>query len=143
MSRVDLGLALDADLPQDRHQRLTKAAERLLRLPNLYHAEAVLALAGDMDEEALDRRTARRERDSSNGATFRSMAIESPDLYWTTAREVCTQKQLRMLELRERYGFSLRANRARDRRLALHGARESRRCASADRQGAARACKAD
>jgi DNA-directed RNA polymerase specialized sigma24 family protein len=30
------------------------------------------------------------------------------DLYWQTARAVCTEKQLRVLELRERHGFSLR-----------------------------------
>jgi DNA-directed RNA polymerase specialized sigma24 family protein len=36
------------------------------------------------------------------------VAVETPDLYWTTAQNVCTAKQLRMLELRERYGFSLR-----------------------------------
>jgi DNA-directed RNA polymerase specialized sigma24 family protein len=34
--------------------------------------------------------------------------VEAPDLYWTTALNVCTVKQLRTLELRERYGFSLR-----------------------------------
>jgi DNA-directed RNA polymerase specialized sigma24 family protein len=32
----------------------------------------------------------------------------STDPYWQTAHNVCTAKQLRMLELRERYGFSLR-----------------------------------
>lgn len=30
------------------------------------------------------------------------------DPFWQTAREVCTAKQLRVLELRERHGFSLR-----------------------------------
>lgn len=30
------------------------------------------------------------------------------DLYWQVAREVCTEKQLRVLELREKHGFSLR-----------------------------------
>jgi DNA-directed RNA polymerase specialized sigma24 family protein len=30
------------------------------------------------------------------------------DLYWDTAKSVCTAKQLRVLELREAYGFSLR-----------------------------------
>lgn len=28
--------------------------------------------------------------------------------YWTIAAKVCTPKQLRVLELRERHGFSLR-----------------------------------
>lgn len=30
------------------------------------------------------------------------------DRYWQTAQTVCTPKQLRILELRERHGFSLR-----------------------------------
>lgn len=30
------------------------------------------------------------------------------DRYWQVAREVCTQKQFRLLELRERHGHSLR-----------------------------------
>lgn len=30
------------------------------------------------------------------------------DEYWQTAGEVCTAKQLRVLELREKHGFSLR-----------------------------------
>jgi hypothetical protein len=30
------------------------------------------------------------------------------DLYWSTASAVCTAKQLRILELREAHGFSLR-----------------------------------
>lgn len=29
-------------------------------------------------------------------------------LYWQTAERVCTPKQLRVLELRDRHGFSLR-----------------------------------
>lgn len=30
------------------------------------------------------------------------------DTYWMTAEAVCTAKQLRVLELREKHGFSLR-----------------------------------
>ena len=30
------------------------------------------------------------------------------DPFWDTAREVCTEKQLRVLTLREKHGFSLR-----------------------------------
>jgi DNA-directed RNA polymerase specialized sigma24 family protein len=32
----------------------------------------------------------------------------SADPYWVTARAVCTEKQLRVLELRELHGLSLR-----------------------------------
>jgi len=32
----------------------------------------------------------------------------SADRYWVTVRQVCTDKQIRILELRELHGFSLR-----------------------------------
>lgn len=35
-------------------------------------------------------------------------ARSTDDLFWTTAREACTAKQLRVLELRVHYGLSLR-----------------------------------
>jgi hypothetical protein len=48
--RVDLRLAFDADLLQDRYQRLAEAAEYFLRLPYIDDAEPVRTLAGDVGE---------------------------------------------------------------------------------------------
>jgi hypothetical protein len=54
MRRVDLRLTLDADPLQNRHELLAEAAERVLGLPYVDNAEAVLAFAGDVRQKALD-----------------------------------------------------------------------------------------
>ena len=60
MRRVDLRLALDAQVLQDRNQRLAEAAERVLRLPDVDDAEAVFALSGNVRQQTLDGPVGRR-----------------------------------------------------------------------------------
>ena len=52
--RVELRLIRDADFLQNRQKLLTETAACVLRLPHIDDSEAVLALPGDEDEQALD-----------------------------------------------------------------------------------------
>jgi hypothetical protein len=52
--RVDLRLTLNADLLQDRDQRLAEAAKCILGLPYVDDPKAVRALPGDVGQQALD-----------------------------------------------------------------------------------------
>ena len=51
---MDVRLALDAELLEDRHQLLAEAAERLFGLPDVDDAKALLALSGHVREQTLD-----------------------------------------------------------------------------------------
>ena len=54
MGRVNLGLSLDAQLAQDRYQHLAETAYRILRLPHIDNAKAVLSFACNVSQKALD-----------------------------------------------------------------------------------------
>lgn len=60
MHRVDLRLALDPGLLEDRHQGLCEASEGLFGLPHVNNAEAVRALPCDMNEQTVNRPVGRR-----------------------------------------------------------------------------------
>src|SRR5919205_4327025 len=57
---IDLGLSLDADVLEDRHQLPGEVVQRLLGLPDVHDAKDLLSLPRDVGEQALDRPVGRR-----------------------------------------------------------------------------------
>src|SRR5918911_4503237 len=60
VSGVDLGLSMDADVLEDRHQLPGEVVQRLLGLPDVHDAKDLLSLPRDVGEQALDRPVGRR-----------------------------------------------------------------------------------